>query len=119
MVNTVIGPISFPLNYHGTYYVSATIRYYLTEKFALQAGASFDHSPTPEDNLSLLLPEGNTTTVGIGLEYKFQEKYALDLNIGYGFNRNSIQLMNNNDVRQFGSVENQVYYLSLELTYDD
>lgn len=119
VLSPIIGDINIPLDYESTWYASLFTRYFVTKKLALQASATFDHTPTIPVNLSLLLPEGNTVTVGAGIYYKFLEHYTIEVNGGYGFNRDTIVLMNNGRVAQFGIVSDDIYYLSFELGFSN
>lgn len=119
VIKTVIGDITVPLDYSATWYASFYTRYFITKKFALQATATFDHTPTTRVNRSLFLPEGNTVTLGLGFYYKFRDHYSFEFDAGFGFNRDTIVLMNTGTVTQFGIVKDNIYYASFELSYSD
>lgn len=87
MVNNTVYIASFaavtPQNWHDTYRLGVGAQYRFTPAFMLQAGTSFDSSPTSSSKRLPNLPMDRQIRVGFGMEYALMQAATLGVSYEY------------------------------------
>ena len=87
MVDTIVTVNGFsaatPQNWHDTYRVGLGGQYKFTPAFMLQAGGSFDSSPTSSSLRSAALPMDRQIRLGVGMQYAFIKAIKMGLSYEY------------------------------------
>jgi long-chain fatty acid transport protein len=82
-VETPAGPQSLAQNYNDTTTGAVGVDYAVNDRLTLRAGAQYDPTPTPDEERTARVPDGDRWLYGAGATAKLTDRLTLDVGAAY------------------------------------
>ena len=112
---------SYPENFRNTWRVSAGANYRYSDQWMFRGGVAYDQSPVNDTDRTPRLPDNDRTWLAMGVQYKFNPQWSMDLAYAYIWVKSPSINQNAGSTPSFGlingSYSSNVNIVGLQITY--